>query len=309
MDQRLLLIYNPFAGTGSFKARLGDVVDIFVKAGFSVEVYPTQSPGDAAIKAAVPGIRPDVIVAAGGDGTLDEVITGILKSGSQIPLGYIPVGSTNDFAATLGLSNNIIEAAGDVIGGEERYIDIGLFNNRFFVYVAAFGAFTEVSYGTNQNMKNFFGHSAYLFEGLRRIADIKSYEMEITIGSRVVSGEFIYGMVTNSISIGGMKNLTGKNVLLDDGLFEITLIRSPKNPLELQEIATALIGNVESRLVETFRAPSLSISAEKEVAWTLDGEYGGSFREVRLVNMSRCIALLLDEERDHKKVLQMEKNQ
>ena len=305
MDQRLLLIYNPFAGTGSFKERLGDVVDIFVKGGFAVEVYPTQSPGDGARKAAAPGILPDIIVAAGGDGTLDEVVTGILKSGKHIPLGYIPVGSTNDFAATLGLSGNIIEAAGDILGGEERFIDIGLFNNRFFVYVAAFGAFTEVSYGTNQSMKNFFGHSAYLFEGLRHIGDIKSYAMEVTIGSRKVSGEFIYGMVTNSLSIGGMKNLTGKNILLDDGLFEITLIRRPKNPIELQEIAGSLIlGNAESRLVETFRAPSVSISAEKEVAWTLDGEYGGSFKEARLVNMSRSIGLLLDEERGQKEVLQ-----
>ena len=306
MDQRLLLIYNPFAGTGSFKNRLGDVIDIFVKAGFSVEVYPTQSIGDAARKAASPGVRPDVIVAAGGDGTLDEVVTGILKSGNRIPLGYIPVGSTNDFAATLGISNNIIEAVGDIVGGEERFIDVGLFNNRFFVYVAAFGAFTEVSYGTNQSMKNVLGHSAYLLEGIRRIGDIKSQTMKINIGSREIYGDFIYGMVTNSLSIGGMKNLTGKNVLLDDGLFEITLIRSPKNPLELQEIATALLGNATSRLVETYRAPSISFSSEKEIAWTLDGEFGGVFKEARLVNMSRSIGLLLDEERDHKNVLQTE---
>ena len=305
MVHRLLLIYNPYAGMGNFKERLGDVVDIFVKAGFSVEVYPTQSSGDAVNKAASPGIAPDVIVAAGGDGTLDEVVTGLLKSGSRIPLGYIPVGSTNDFAATLGLSNNIIEAAGDIVGGEERFIDIGLFNNRFFVYVAAFGAFTEVSYATNQNMKNYFGHSAYLFEGIKHIGDIKSYSMNVTVGSRTFSGEYIYGMVTNSLSVGGIKNLTGKNVLLDDGLFEITLIRRPKNPLELQEIAgSLLLGNTDSSLIETYRAPSISFSSEKEVSWTLDGEFGGSFTEARLVNISRSIGLLLDEERDHKNVLQ-----
>lgn len=299
MNQRLLLIYNPFAGTGSFKEKLGDVVDIFVKAGFSVEVYPTQSRGDAAQKAARPGVKPDLIVAAGGDGTLDEVVTGILKSGSQIPLGYIPVGSTNDFAATLGLSSNIIEAAGDIIGGEERAIDIGLFNNRFFVYVAAFGAFTEVSYGTNQGMKNMFGHSAYLLEGIRHLGDIKSYKMDITIGGQKVSGEYVYGMVTNSISVGGIKNLTGKNILLDDGLFEVTMIRSPKNPLELQEIAgSLLLGNADTPLIETYKATSLSISSETEVAWTLDGEFGGIFREMRLVNMSRTVRLILDGDRN-----------
>ncbi len=300
MTPRLLLIYNPFAGTGSFKERLGDVVDIFVKGGYSVEVYPTQSRGDAVKKAFEPEIRPDVIVAAGGDGTLDEVVYGLLKSGNQIPLGYIPVGSTNDFAATLGISSNIIEAAGDILGGEERAIDIGLFNNKTFVYIAAFGAFTDVSYGTNQGMKNVFGHAAYLLEGIRRLGDIKSCQIEVTVGQRKISGDFIYGMVTNSLSVGGMKNLTGKDILLDDGLFEVTLIKTPRNPLELQEIAGALLmGNTEGKYFETFKTPSLTFSSEKEIAWTLDGEFGGNYKEARLVNMSRSVTLLLDGDHSH----------
>ena len=225
----MLLIYNSRAGKGSFLTKLPEVIDMFVKGGYRVEVYPTQAAGDAVEKVSkIPGYV-SLIVAAGGDGTIDEVVTGLLRSGRDVPVGYIPVGSTNDYAASLKLSFNVLEAVGDVLGGEPQAVDMGEFNNGIFVYVAAFGAFTDVSYATNQDMKNLFGHIAYIMEGVRRMGDIKSYDLRVEVDGELHEGSYIYGMVTNSVSVGGFKGITGKNVLLDDGVFEVLLIHTPKN--------------------------------------------------------------------------------
>ena len=291
----MLLIYNSRAGKGSFLARLPEVIDMFVKGGFRVEVYPTQAAGDAIEKVShIPGYI-SLVVAAGGDGTLDEVVTGLLKSGRDVPLGYIPVGSTNDYAASLKLSFNVLEAVGDILGGEPQAVDMGEFNNEIFVYVAAFGAFTDVSYDTNQDMKNLFGHIAYIMEGVRRIGDIKSYDLRVEVDGELHEGSYIYGMVTNSVSVGGFKGITGKNVLMDDGVFEVLLIHTPKNVLELQEIVTALLsGNTDSSLIEFYRTDHVRFWSEEEISWTMDGEYGGAHSYVDIRNRHQCVRIIMD---------------
>ena len=291
----MLLIYNSRAGKGSFLTRLPEVIDMFVKGGFRVEVYPTQAAGDAIEKVShIPGYI-SLVVAAGGDGTLDEVVTGLLKSGRDVPLGYIPVGSTNDYAASLKLSFNVLEAVGDILGGEPQAVDMGEFNNEIFVYVAAFGAFTDVSYDTNQDMKNLFGHIAYIMEGVRRIGDIKSYDLRVEVDGELHEGSYIYGMVTNSVSVGGFKGITGKNVLLDDGVFEVLLIHTPKNVLELQEIVTALLsGNTDSSLIEFYRTDHVRFWSEEEISWTMDGEYGGAHSYVDIRNRHQCVRIIMD---------------
>ena len=291
----MLLIYNSRAGKGSFLTRLPEVIDMFVKGGFRVEVYPTQAAGDAIEKVShIPGYI-SLVVAAGGDGTLDEVVTGLLKSGRDVPLGYIPVGSTNDYAASLKLSFNVLEAVGDILGGEPQAVDMGEFNNEIFVYVAAFGAFTDVSYDTNQDMKNLFGHIAYIMEGVRRIGDIKSYDLRVEVDGELHEGSYIYGMVTNSVSVGGFKGITGKNVLLDDGVFEVLLIHTPKNVLELQEIVTTLLsGNMDSSLIEFYRTDQVRFWSKEEISWTMDGEYGGAHSYVDIRNRHQCVRIIMD---------------
>ena len=291
----MLLIYNSRAGKGSFLTKLPEVIDMFVKGGYRVEVYPTQAAGDAVEKVSkIPGYV-SLIVAAGGDGTIDEVVTGLLRSGRDVPLGYIPVGSTNDYAASLKLSFNVLEAVGDVLGGEPQAVDMGEFNNGIFVYVSAFGAFTDVSYATNQDMKNLFGHIAYIMEGVRRMGDIKSYDLRVEVDGELHEGSYIYGMVTNSVSVGGFKGITGKNVLLDDGVFEVLLIHTPKNILELQEIVTVLLsGTMDSPLIEFYRTERVRLWSKEEITWTLDGEYGGAHTYVDIRNRHQCVRIMMD---------------
>ncbi len=292
---QMLLIYNAHAGKGSFLAKLPEVIDMFVKGGYRVEAYPTQSAGDAIEKVSqIPGYM-SLIVAAGGDGTLDEVVTGLMRSGRDVPIGYIPVGSTNDYAASLRLSSNVLEAVGDILGGEPQAVDMGIFNKGVFVYVAAFGAFTDVSYATNQDMKNLFGHIAYIMEGARRMGDIKSYDLRVEVEGEQHEASYIYGMVTNSVSVGGFKGITGKNVLLDDGVFEVLLIHTPKNLLEFQEIVTALLtGTMDSPLIEFYRTDQVRFWSEEEITWTLDGEYGGAHTFVDIHNRHQCVRIIMD---------------
>ena len=241
MDQRMLFIYNPRAGKAQIRSNLLDIIDIFVKAGYEVTAYPTQAAGDAikAVKERRDGY--DIVVCSGGDGTLDEVVTGMMQCDEKVPIGYVPAGSTNDFANSLKIPKNMIKAADVVVNGRDFACDIGKLNSHSFIYVAAFGIFTDVSYETNQDVKNVLGHTAYLLEGVRRLPMVRSYALKITYDDQVIEGEFLYGMITNSFSVGGFRGITGKDVLLDDGLFEVTLIRKPSNPLDLNNIIVALV--------------------------------------------------------------------
>ena len=297
MNKKLLYIYNPNAGKGLIMPKLHDVIDVFIKDGFQVEVHPTQGPKDAERAAFEAGNKYDVIACSGGDGTLDEVATGLVKAGNKTPIGYIPVGTTNDYASSLNISKEITLAAHEIVLGTPHLLDVGAFNDDIFVYIAAFGLFTEVSYGTDQNFKRLFGHMAYLLEGIKSLADIKSYNMKVEIDDEEYEGRFIYGMVTNSKSVGGFKHLTGANVELDDGLFEVTLIRMPKSILQLQEIASSLLlQDDKSDMIISCKAKKVKITAENEVAWTLDGEYGGNHTEVEIENLQHAMNILLIDE-------------
>lgn len=299
MEHRILLIYNPKAGKGQFLSNLPVVIDLFAKAGYIVEVYPTQAPGDAVNKIARIQDAYSMIVPAGGDGTLDEVVTGLIRSGLDIPIGYIPVGSTNDYAASLGLSSNVVEAVGDVIGGIPKRVDAGILNgNHVFIYVAAFGAFTDVAYDTNQDMKNALGHVAYLIEATKRIGGLKPYHMKVESEEFQDEDDYIFGMVTNSISVGGIRNITGKEVLLDDGLFEVILVHDPKNIIDLNEEVTSLLTqNYKTRLVDSFKTSRLVLESDQEVPWTTDGEYGGSFRETVVTDEKERVRMVIDKQK------------
>ena len=291
----MLFIFNPKAGKGKIKAHLLDIVDIFNKHNYEVIIHATQKPKDAYEKARQYADAVDLIVCSGGDGTLDEVVTGIMEQKSTVPIGYIPAGSTNDFATSLFVPKNMVEAASMIMEEELYHCDIGRFNSQTFAYVAAFGLFTDVSYETDQDLKNVLGHVAYILEGVKSLFNIKSYHMKVKSEEMELEDDFIMGMVSNSRSIGGFKNLTGKNVDMNDGLFEVTLITMPKNPLELQEILSAILtAEDNSDLVYSFKASRLTLESDEEVPWTLDGEFGGDHKLVNIENKYRALNIFLN---------------
>ena len=288
MGKKLLFIYNPKAGKAKIKNKLSDILDVFARADYEITVFPTQARGDARNKMENRSKDYDLVVCSGGDGTLDETVTGMVESGFKTPIGYIPAGSTNDFGGSLSLPKNMLRAAEAIVGGRTFSCDIGSFNEDVFVYIAAFGIFTEVSYETGQDAKNVLGHMAYVLEGMKRLSAIKSYPMRVSFDDKIIVGDFIFGMITNSYSVGGFKNITGKNVLLDDGVFEVTLIRQPKNPIELNNIMVSLLNHdIDTNVMYCFRTAKLVIESTEPVAWTLDGENGGSHKSVRIQNICK----------------------
>ena len=292
MNQKLLFIFNPHSGKGQIKNNLVDIVDIMVKAGYDVTIYTTQARADATRKVMEEAATFERIVCSGGDGTLDEVVTGLIKSDTNTPIGYIPAGSTNDFANSLGIPKEMVKAAEVAVGKNPFPCDIGDFNSDTFVYVAAFGLFTEVSYKTSQQLKNIFGHVAYIMEGAKHLHDILSYNMQVEYEGHVFQDEFIYGMVTNSVSVGGFKGMTGTDVKLDDGVFEVTLIKKPHNPIELNEILACLTNMIDdSDLIYSFKTNEVKITAREQIAWTLDGEFGGEHEEVIIRNLNKRVTI------------------
>lgn len=296
MKKKALFIVNPYSGKGLIRDNLLDIIDILVKADYQVMVHTTQRQGEAIEISKERDKDLDLIVCSGGDGTLDEIVTGMIKSGFNTTIGYIPAGSTNDFANSLGISSDMSEAARTVVNGEAFPCDMGLFNDDVFVYVAAFGIMTEVSYVTPQQMKNVFGHAAYIIEGVKHLQNINSFHAKVTYEEGVIEEDFIYGMVTNSRSIGGMKGLARckEGVELNDGWFEVMLIKMPRNPVELNMILAALVNeNINVDYMYNFRTKSMIVESDKEIPWTLDGEFGGSHTRVEIKNLHKAVEIMI----------------
>lgn len=295
--KKLLFIYNPNAGKELLKPRLSDIIDIFVKSGYEVTIYPTQKYQDAYHKVLSITEPYDLLVCSGGDGTLDEVVTGMMRREERMPIGYIPTGTTNDFANSLHIPRDLMKAADVAVNGSLFSCDVGSFNRDYFVYIAAFGLFTDVSYQTKQQVKNVLGHLAYILEGVKRLHDVPSYRIRVSHDEEILEDEFIYGMVTNSRSVGGFRNIVGKNVVFDDGEFEVTLIRTPKSLAALQEIVAALlVEQIDTKWMYTFKAKHITFESIEEIAWTLDGEFGGTHDEVSIRNERKSLQIMVDSE-------------
>ena len=284
--KKLLFIYNAKSGKARIRKYLAGIIDIFIKSGYRVEAYQTQSQKDAMTQVQRRGFEFDMIVCSGGDGTLNEVITGLMTSEwygeRRVPIGYIPAGSTNDFAVSIGLPKNMLNAAVTAMNGKKKNLDVGTFNNMSFVYVAAFGAFTDVSYSTSQELKNVLGHKAYVLESIKEfVPTIQStYHITAIANGKKLEGEFIYGMISNSQSVGGFKGITGRDIGFDDGVFEVTFVRSPASPFELQEIVMSLLTGKRSKMVLRFKTSMLKVYSEEKIDWVVDGEFGGSVKKV-----------------------------
>ena len=281
-----MFVYNPVSGRKDVSRNLSEIVEVFSK-DYLVEIHATCEKGDG-YKYIVNNLDGsyECLVCAGGDGTLSEAVSALIDKSIDMPLGYIPSGSTNDFARSIGIPDKMKEAAQAIVSGESRRYDAGRFNESCFIYVAAFGLFTEVSYKTDQDLKNVLGHAAYIVSGIRNLDLNKSYAMKVINGEDVYEGNFIFGMITNSLSIGGIKNITGRDTKLDDGLFEVTLVKQVNNIDDLNDIVSYFIlGDRECKAVIHFTAPKLEIICEQGVDWTLDGEYGGNIKEAKVENL------------------------
>lgn len=294
--KKLLFVVNGHSGKGQIKNKLLDIIDIMIKEGYHVQVHTTQEREDATKVVREQAKYYDLVVCSGGDGTLDEAVTGMMQSEVRTPLGYIPAGSTNDFANSLEIPKDMIQAAQTAVLGVPFSCDVGEFNGDYFIYVAAFGIFTDVSYATSQELKNALGHVAYILEGAKRLHTIKSYHMRVEYDGNEIEGDFLLGMITNSTSVGGFKNMTGKDVKLDDGMFEVTLIHKPKNIIELNTIIASLTNlKDETDLIDSFRADSVKFYSEEEIPWTLDGEFGGDHKEVQIKDHCKAVDIMINE--------------
>lgn len=294
--KKLLFVVNGHSGKGQIKNKLLDIIDIMIKEGYHVQVHTTQEREDATKVVREQAKYYDLVVCSGGDGTLDEAVTGMMQSEVRTPLGYIPAGSTNDFANSLEIPKDMIQAAKTAVLGVPFSCDVGEFNGDYFIYVAAFGIFTDVSYATSQELKNALGHVAYILEGAKRLHTIKSYHMRVEYDGNEIEGDFLLGMITNSTSVGGFKNMIGKDVKLDDGLFEVTLIHKPKNIIELNTIIASLTNlKDETDLIDSFRADSVKFYSEEEIPWTLDGEFGGDHKEVQIKDHCKAVDIMINE--------------
>ena len=293
---QLLFIYNPTSGTGQVKGALAPVLDVFTKAGWITTSYPTQCKGDAARTAQELGPQFDRVVCAGGDGTLSEVASGLMLLDAPPPLGYIPFGSTNDCATTLKLPRKPREAALVAAGtGVPVPIDTGRLNGRPFIYVAAFGAFTKVAYDTPQELKNTFGHLAYIFAGIASLPTIAPYHMRVEFDGQSLEDDFFFGMVSNSQSIGGLKPPKAERVVLDDGLFEVTLVKKPLKLADLTDGLQALVSlspAERSGALVQLQARQLTFICEQPVPWTVDGEFGGSQTVNRVENCQKALNII-----------------
>jgi len=301
----MLLVFNPKAGQGTFVQKLYDVISIFSRAGYQVEVYPTFVRGNAQTYIQEYGSNFDLIVCSGGDGTMNEALNAYMCIENPPKIAYIPSGTVNDFASTLKLPKDVIKSAHSIINGHPRLIDVGVLGKQYFSYVAAFGIFTNISYTTDQKAKNILGRTAYFLEGIKRLGKIPATDCVIKFSSaiktssaasedEVIEGKFILGVITNSTSIAGFNFNAKKSIAIDDGLFEVIFVRKPNNPIEHMEIITTLRNaRKNSNLVIKRRASKIEFSSTQACDWTVDGEFGGKYDNVTIKNLHKKLNIVL----------------
>ncbi len=291
--KKMLFILNPCAGTKKANKVLTDILAIFNRADYIVTTYVTAGPKDAtqAVKQLGPGM--DMIVCCGGDGTFNETVTGLLEATLDIPLGYIPAGSTNDFAHSLHLSTDPLEAARQIVEGAPEALDVGQFDGRYFSYIASFGAFTKASYATPQNIKNALGHTAYMLEGIRELSQIRKTPVRLELDGELLEDDYLFGAVCNSTSLGGILTLDPNQVDMGDGLFEVLLVRAPRELGEITECIAAVQKQQYNCRMLTFRSTrQVKIYTDTDIFWTLDGEKEPGRGNVTVTNLHHAIHLV-----------------
>ena len=298
-NKKIFLIVNPCSGRAKMGGQLLSVVNILSEGGYEITVYPTKCRGDATKRVKLLKQNEySIIVVCGGDGTLNEVITGLMEKNLSITLGYIPSGTLNEWSAGLNISRNIKKAAEDIIKGTRVDLDVGRFGNKYFSYTASFGAFTEVSYSAPQDAKNVFGQAAYFFEGIKSLGNIRPIPLKISCEEQELEGDFLFGAISNSMSVGGIVKFSDNVVKLNDGLFEVLLVRNPENILGLQTIFDGILWqDLEREGIEFFHTKKIVITGGEDVSWTLDGEYSPGAERVTIENLPSAIRLIVPNEK------------
>lgn len=293
MSKNSLLVINPKSGKMQIHKELINIIDLLNKNDYNVDVKITQYKGHAT-KIIEEIENKDLIICSGGDGTLNEVISGLVKSNKKIPIGYIPSGSTNDFASTIKIPNKVIDATKNIIEGTPYLIDVGQVNNdSCFVYVASFGAFTSVSYNTPQEIKNIFGHLAYIFSGITALSEIKPYYVKYEVNNEKYEGEYLLGLILNTISVGGVLKFSNNDIKLNDGLFEVLFIKNPKNIIEYNQILEGLItSNFSHPIFHYTQTNHINIHLEESISWSLDGEGVKMDKDIEIVNLNNKIEII-----------------
>lgn len=294
-EKKLLLIVNPCSGRAKMRTELLKVVEILSAADYSVTVYPTKDKGDATFKVSTLSEGEyDLIVVCGGDGTLNEVITGLMQAKIHCKLGYIPSGTLNEWSSGLNISRVIPTAAKDITTGKEVTLDIGKFGDKYFSYTASFGAFTSASYSAPQEIKNVLGQAAYVFEGVKSLGNIKPIHLKFICDDREIEGDFLFGAISNSMSVGGIVKFDDSVVKLNDGLFEVLLIRNPDNILKLQPLVDGILKkDLSKEGMEFFHTSKITVIGGEGVSWTLDGEYAEGKQEIEITNIHNTINLIV----------------
>lgn len=291
--QKILLILNPCAGRLQGGRQLPRIKTI-LSGTYAVTEYITKAQGDAMRAATELAKRYDVVACCGGDGTLNEVICGLMTLQDPPPLGYIPAGSTNDFATSLKIPREISAAARRICTGSPKALDIGCCNGRYFSYIASLGAFTEASYKAPQNLKNSIGHLAYILEGIKDLSKIRGYDLTVTADAQTYTGRYIFAAVCNSTSVGGLVRLNPAMVDFSDGLFEVLLVKFPANVAELGRIVNAVTTRTfTDPLVTLTHAARVEIACSENIAWSLDGEYAPGGKQNTIVNQHHALQFIL----------------
>jgi YegS/Rv2252/BmrU family lipid kinase len=291
--KKMLFILNPNAGQKRANKYLADILAVFNRAGYDVHTYVTAGQGEAIEQAKKRAEEMDIVVCCGGDGTYNETMTGLLQSGADIPIGYIPAGSTNDFASSLGLPTDPIEAAKVIARGCVRKYDVGSFGGRHFAYVASFGAFTRTSYATPQSIKNSLGHMAYLLEGIQELSQIKTHRLRFETDEGIIEDDFLFGAICNSTSLGGILKLDSSVVDMQDGKFELLLVRAPRDLVELAACLQAVQTKKYNCAMMTFiNTAKVKVTAPADMCWTIDGEREEGRSEIEVINHQRAIRIM-----------------
>ena len=294
--KKMLFVMNPYSGQRKAVKFLPDIIALFNRADYEVITHMTAGQGDATGVVAAKAKEVDLVVCCGGDGTFNETISGILKSGADVPVGYIPSGSTNDFAASLKIPANIMQAAKDIVEGVPVSYDVGRFGDRYFSYVASFGAFTKASYSTPQNIKNALGHTAYVLEGINELSQIRKEHVRMELDGQVVEDDFLFGAISNSTSVGGILTLDPKIVDMADGKLEVLLVRAPVDLMEISECIRAVQSQKYNCAMITFRsAEKIKVFADPDMPWTLDGEREEGHAAVDVENVHLAVRVMQRE--------------
>ena len=295
--KRLLLIMNPTAGKKKANPHLHEILSVFGAADYECLTFMTRKRGDGTMLAARYAGEADLIVCIGGDGTFNEVISGVCSVGAGTPIGYIPAGSPNDFASSLKLSTQVVQAARDIAAGSPHAFDVGRFQDRYFTYVASFGAFTRTSYATPQSVKNMLGHLAYVLGGIRELSSLRKYRVKTLLDNEtVLSGDYLFGAVSNSTSVGGILTLDPSVVDMNDGLFELLYVKYPHNLSQLAETIHALTAqDYSSPRLEFRSAKQVKVHAAPDMDWTLDGEYAKGASEIAIENLHSAVNIMMKD--------------